>query len=234
MRISYARLPYICRMAYRLHREGRKILPIAFLLIGALLALIYFLLSGSAWIWLAHLLALGGLVLFGLIVNFFRNPEVQVSRNDQHVLCPCDGKVVVIEEVLDTVYFHDKVLQISVFMSPLNVHVNRNPIGGEVKFCEYYPGKFLVAFDPKSSELNERTYVVTDNGRVQIGYKQIAGYVARRICCYIKKGDRVQQGEEYGFIRFGSRIDILLPLTAAVKVKLGDITKAGVTVLAEI
>jgi phosphatidylserine decarboxylase len=176
---------------------------------------------------------LGGLVLFGLILNFFRNPEIIAEQNIQNILSPCDGKVVVIEEIQDEEYFNKKVIQVSIFMSPLNVHVNRNPIGGKVKYMKYHKGKFLVAFNPKSSTLNEHTYVVTENENITIGYKQIAGYVARRIKCYIKENDEVIQGTEYGFIKFGSRIDLLLPTDCEISVSLGDTVKAGRSVIAK-
>ena len=221
-------------MTLRFHREGRKIIPVAFILIGVILSLLFFLLKGGPWIWLCYLLSIGGLVLFGLVLNFFRNPVIGINPDEGQILSPCDGKVVVIEEVEDKVYFHDKVRQISIFMSPLNVHVNRNPIGGEVKHAAHIPGEFLVAFDPKSSERNEQTYVVTANDQVTVAYKQIAGYVARRICCYIKEGDQVEQGEEFGFIKFGSRIDILMPLSCKVLVNLEDKVLAGRSIIAEV
>ena len=218
-------------MTLRMHREGKTIIPVSFLLllIPALLWAWFF--QGSIWMWL---LPITSGVLFGLILNFFRNPIIHPATNPADILSPCDGKVVVIEEVEDTVYFNAKVRQISVFMSPLNVHVNRNPIGGTVVFQKYFPGEFLVAFDPKSSERNERTYVVTKNDGLTVAYKQIAGFVARRIICYIKEGDTVKQGEEYGFIKFGSRIDILIPLDAKVKVQLNEVVKAGRSVLASV
>lgn len=221
-------------MTFRLHREGRMIIPVSFLLIAGLLTGVYLLTQNTSLIYLFYLLTLSGIVLFGLILNFFRNPSFDIPLNPNHILSPCDGKVVVIEEVQDDVYFKGKVTQISVFMSPLNVHVNRNPISGVVQYYRYIKGEFLVAFDPKSSERNERTFVVTKNENVTVAYKQIAGYVARRICCYIKEGDKVNQGEEFGFIKFGSRIDLLIPLDCKVMVKLEEVVKAGRSVLAEI
>ena len=221
-------------MTLTFHREGNRIIPIALVLILAIILGAYVLLKDTPAAFVTYLLAGGGLVLFLLILNFFRNPTIPVSPNDAHILAPCDGKVVVIEEIHDDVYFHDTVTQISIFMSPLNVHVNRNPIQGVVKFVKYFKGKYLVAFHPKSSSLNERTYVVTENDQVTVAYKQIAGYVARRIKWYIKEGDQVEQGAEYGFIKFGSRIDVLLPTTCKVQVNLEDKVKAGISVLAQV
>jgi phosphatidylserine decarboxylase len=150
------------------------------------------------------------------------------------VIAPADGKVVVIEEMHDNEYFNDRRLQVSIFMSPLNVHVNRNPIDGEVVYSKYHPGKFLVAWDPKSSTDNERHSVVLRNERVTILVKQIAGALARRIVNYLSAGQQVKQNEEFGFIKLGSRVDILLPAGTAVDVKLGDVVQGGVTVIARL
>lgn len=169
-----------------------------------------------------------------LVLNFFRDPEVHVEENIEHILAPCDGKVVVIEEVFEPLYFKKNMMQISIFMSPLNVHVNRTPIGGKVVYCNYYPGKFFVAFHPKSSAENEQTYLVIKNEKVSVGFKQIAGAVARRIKCYVKAGDNLKQGQEFGFIKFGSRMDIFIPLEAQVQVKLNQVTYGGKTVLAKV
>ena len=216
-------------MNIRLHREGKQIIPISFVIIAVLVLL-------GTWVhpWLGALLAVAGLVLFGLILYFFRNPNISVSANPSHILSPCDGKVVVIEEVQDKVYLKRPVRQVSIFMSPLNVHVNRNPIGGEVEHVKYNPGKYLMAFHPKSSEKNEHSYIVLKNERIQLGMKQIAGFLARRIVYYVNPGDRVKQGEEFGFIKFGSRIDLLLPLECEVCVELGTKTKAGRTLIAKL
>ncbi|MCL4137417.1 UNVERIFIED_CONTAM: hypothetical protein GTU68_033068 [Idotea baltica] len=169
-----------------------------------------------------------------LIINFFRNPEIPIEKDDTKILAPCDGRVVVIEDVQDDVYFKGSVTQISIFMSPLNVHVNRNPIGGKIRFFKYFPGKYLMAFNPKSSSLNEQTFTVAENDKVAVAYKQIAGFLARRIKWYIKENDVVEQGAEYGFIKFGSRIDILMPTSCKVTVQLEEKVKAGRTVIAEI
>ncbi|MEM9934904.1 MAG: phosphatidylserine decarboxylase family protein [Bacteroidota bacterium] len=213
----------------RLHREGKLIIPISLILI---MAIIYggYLINPIV----AYLLLPAGVIFFGLILNFFRNPLIQVEENPNHILSPCNGKVVVIEEIEDKLYFKGPVMQISVFMSPLDVHVNRNPIGGEVKMLKYLPGKYLMAFNPKSSTDNEQNYVVTANEKVSVAYKQIAGFLARRIRWYVEEGDQVNQGAEYGFIRFGSRIDILVPTDSNVKVALGEKVKAGRSILAEV
>lgn len=215
----------------RLHREGRVHIPVSILVLATIWGLFYLWLGIN---WFTLLLAVAGLVMVGLVLNFFRNPVIAVPRDEAAVLSPCDGKVVVIEEIHDDRYFNGKVLQISIFMSPLNVHVNRNPISGTVKTAQYLPGKFLMAFNPKSSTDNEMTYIVVDNGRHAVGFKQIAGFLARRICYYVKDGDKVTQGEEFGFIKFGSRIDLLLPTNSQVHVKLGDVVLGGRTTIANL
>ena len=181
------------------------------------------------------LLALVSVVLFVLVVQFFRIPTRLLTTGESQVIAPADGKVVVIEETEEGEYFKDRRRQISIFMSPLNVHVNRNPVTGTVRYFKYFPGKYLVAWHPKSSTENERTTVVVEvaNG-AQILFRQIAGAVARRIIWYVKEGQAVKQGEEFGFIKFGSRVDVFLPLDAKINVKIGDITKGGVTVIAEL
>jgi phosphatidylserine decarboxylase len=180
------------------------------------------------------ILKLASVIFFGLVVQFFRNPSRQTPVDVNHIIAPADGKVVVIEEVEETEYLKRKCQQISIFMSPLNVHVNRNPIGGEVVYDKYHPGKYLVAWHPKASELNERTTVVIkdEKGR-EILFRQIAGAVARRIRYYVHEGDTVEQGEEMGFIKFGSRVDVFIPLESKVKVNIDDKTVGGETVLAE-
>lgn len=214
-------------MAFKLHKEAKVTLPVSLLIVAALWV-------GGYMIhpMLGYILALPGLILVFLLFNFFRNPAVEVPQNESQVLSPCDGKVVVIEEVEDDTYFKGKVTQVSIFMSPLNVHVNRNPIGGTVKMVKYIPGKYLMAFNPKSSTLNEQTYMVTSNDKLTVGYKQIAGFLARRICYYIKEGDQVEQGAEYGFIKFGSRIDLLIPTECKIEVSLDEVVKAGRSLIA--
>ena len=159
-------------------------------------------------------------------------PNRQLTINDNQIISPADGKVVVIEEIIDEEYFKDKRIQLSVFMSPANVHVNRNPIGGEVIYNQYHKGKYLVAWHPKSSTENERWSVAVKNAKGTILYKQIAGALAKRICNYTKVGQQVNQTDEYGFIKFGSTVDLLLPVGTKINVKLNEVVKGGVTVLA--
>ncbi|MEO1448047.1 MAG: phosphatidylserine decarboxylase family protein [Bacteroidota bacterium] len=216
-------------MAFRLHKEAKVTLPISLLVVAALWVGGYLIHPV-----LGYILAVPGAILVFLLFNFFRNPDVPVAQHAGHILAPCDGKVVVIEEVEDEHYFKGKVTQVSIFMSPLNVHVNRNPIGGTVKMVKYFPGKYLMAFNPKSSTLNEQSYVVAGNDKVSVAYKQIAGFLARRIRYYVKEGDPIEQGAEYGFIKFGSRIDLLIPLDCTIKVELDQVVKAGRSLIAEI
>ena len=173
--------------------------------------------------------------LMVVILQFFRSPIFSITKNPNVILCPADGKVVVIEETVETEYFKDKRIQVSIFMSPINVHINRNPIGGTVTFAKYHPGKFLVAWHPKSSTENERTSIAvkTDAG-FEILFRQIAGALARRIKYYVNEGDKVEQGAEFGFIKFGSRVDIFLPLGTKINVGLNEVVKGGRTILAEI
>jgi phosphatidylserine decarboxylase len=214
-----------------IHREGYKTIAITALIFGLFNLLSFTFLS--EWLpWLAMILFVATLFLFLFIISFFRIPNRVLTINDGQIICPADGKVVVIEEITDVEYFHDRRIQVSIFMSPANVHVNRNPIGGEVIYNQYHKGKYLVAWHPKSSTENERWSVVTRNGHGEILYKQIAGALAKRICNYTQVGKLVKQGDEYGFIKFGSRVDILLPLTAKINVELNQVVKGGVTVLA--
>jgi phosphatidylserine decarboxylase len=173
------------------------------------------------------------LVIFLIVLQFFRNPTVKTTVNPNHVIAPADGKVVVIEEVDEPEYFKQKRRQISIFMSPINVHVNRNPVSGVVTYFKYHAGKYLVAWHPKASTENERTTIVVKNeAGVEVLFRQIAGALAKRICWYVEKGNKVTQGQEFGFIKFGSRVDIFLPLDAEVNVKIGDKTSGGETVIA--
>jgi phosphatidylserine decarboxylase len=181
------------------------------------------------------LMAVVSLILFVLIVQFFRIPNRLLTTGETQVIAPADGTIVVIEETEEGEYFKAHRRQISIFMSPLNVHVNRNPVSGVVRYFKYYPGKYLVAWHPKSSTENERTTVVIESANgVQVLMRQIAGAVARRIIWYVKEGQPVEQGQEMGFIKFGSRVDVFVPLDAEINVKIGDRTKGGVTVLAEL
>ena len=218
----------------RLHREGTTImLTTAMVLLVLNLAAYYFLFRGNTTaLWL---MALASLVLFVLIVQFFRIPKRSHTLDEKLVIAPADGTVVVIEETEESEYFKDKRRQVSIFMSPLNVHVNRNPLSGVVSYFRYYPGKYLVAWHPKSSTDNERTTVVIkqENG-VEVLMRQIAGALARRIIWYVREGDPVKQTEEMGFIKFGSRVDLYLPLDAKINVTMGQKTKGGVTIVAEL
>ena len=218
----------------RLHREGYTIMLTTGLVLLALNLLAYYYLFSDNPTAIA-LLALVSVVLFVLVVQFFRIPTRLLTTGESQVIAPADGKVVVIEETEEGEYFKDRRRQVSIFMSPLNVHVNRNPVTGTVRYFKYFPGKYLVAWHPKSSTENERTTVVVEvaNG-AQILFRQIAGAVARRIIWYVKEGQAVKQGEEFGFIKFGSRVDVFLPLDAKINVNIGDITKGGVTVIAEL
>jgi phosphatidylserine decarboxylase len=216
-----------------IHKEGYTSIALCILFIFILNAVIQFYFPQAYIIkWLIYILSFA---LFVIILQFFRNPFLAVNKNEKCVLCPADGKVVVIEEADETEFLKDRRIQISVFMSPINVHINRNPISGVVKYFKYHPGKYLVAWHPKSSTENERTTVVTENSAgVPVLFRQIAGALARRIVWYVKEGDAVTQGEEFGFIKFGSRVDIFLPLGSKVKVGLGEVVKGGVTLLAEL
>ena len=216
-----------------IHREGYTSIALCILFIFILNAFINFLYPDILWLkWIIYILSFA---LFVIILQFFRSPNINVIKNDEHVICPADGKVVVIEETEETEYLKDKRIQVSVFMSPINVHVNRNPISGIVKYFKYHPGKFLVAWHPKSSTENERTTVVIENTRgVAVLFRQIAGALARRIVCYSVEGEQAEQGEQFGFIKFGSRVDIFLPLGTEIKVGLGETVKGGITVLAHL
>ena len=216
----------------KIHKEGIKIIPIAFFAIAVLDMIIYIFLQNFL---IFYFLMAASLVLAGLVVYFFRVPKRDVVQNEKHVLAPADGRIVEILEVEENEYFKDKRIQISIFMSPLNVHQNKAPVTGDITFIKHHRGAFYPAFVEKSSHLNERCSTVfrTKNG-VEILARQIAGTVARRICNYKKPGDKIEQGAEYGFIRFGSRVDVFLPLSAKVTVQLGDKPVGGETVIAEI
>lgn len=216
----------------KIHKEGIKIIPIAFFTIAVLDVIIYIFLQDYL---IFYLLMAVSLILAALVVYFFRVPKRLIIQDESHVLAPADGKIVEIKEVFEQEYFKDKRIQVSIFMSPLNVHQNRAPIGGEISYIKHFKGAFYPAFVEKSSHLNERCSTVfkTTSG-IEILSRQIAGTVARRICNYKKPGDFVEQGAEYGFIRFGSRVDIFLPLDAKVTVQLGEIPVGGLTVLATI
>jgi phosphatidylserine decarboxylase len=216
----------------RFHREGYASLLIVLLFSGIMITIAFVFFKGSAIAaWFAYLLS-GFLII--TIVQFFRHPTRKFTTGDNLIIAPADGKVVVIEETTEHEYFKDKRMQVSIFMSPVNVHVNRYPIAGIVKFFKYHPGKFLAAWEPKSSTDNERTTVVVEHkSGAQVLFRQIAGALARRIVWYCKEGDRAEQCGEMGFIKFGSRVDLFLPLNSKIKVKPGDVVKGSVSVIAE-
>ncbi len=213
------------------HREGYKIITITFaIVITGILLSDYFV----ELFWLQKTIQVFFLIVLILILQFFRNPRRKTQINDRQIIAPVDGKVVVIEEVEEPEYFKDKRLQVSIFMSPINVHVTRYALGGVVKYSKYHPGKYLVAWHPKSSTENERTTVVVENESFgAVLYRQIAGALAKRIVNYAKEGEKVEQGSDAGFIKFGSRVDLYLPLGTEVKVNIGDKVKGGVQVIAE-
>jgi phosphatidylserine decarboxylase len=214
-----------------IHKEGITTIAIVTILFGAINLLSFYFLSFSQPIisWIIFIVTLGFLLF---IISFFRIPKRKLTTDENAIVAPADGKVVVIEEVQADEYFTDRRIQVSIFMSPLNVHVNRNPISGEVAYSEYHKGKYLVAWHPKSSTENERHSVAYRKDGKEILVKQIAGAVAKRIVNYLKPGQQVIQAEEMGFIKFGSRVDLLLPLDAKIKVTIGDKPLGGVTVIA--
>ena len=214
-----------------IHREGYPTISIVVLFLG--------LINYLFWNWLGadcpfcfYLIAGISVLFFLFIVSFFRVPSRNPVMGQGLITSPCDGKVVAIEKIVDNEYYKDERIQLSVFMSPANVHLNTNPISGEVIYSTYHPGKYLVAWHPKSSTDNERHSVVIKNERISILVKQIAGALARRIVNYASVGSDVKQNEELGFIKFGSRVDLLLPLDAKPTVKIGDTVKNGISVLA--
>ncbi|HWR31934.1 MAG TPA: phosphatidylserine decarboxylase family protein [Chitinophagaceae bacterium] len=214
-----------------IHKEGYKIIAVSTILFGIINLSFFYFFSYASPVLGAALFA-GTLTFLLFIISFFRIPKRKLTINENTILAPADGKVVVIEEVQADEYFTDKRIQVSIFMSPLNVHVNRNPISGDIMYSQYHKGKYLVAWHPKSSAENERHSVVYRKNGKEILVKQIAGAVAKRIINYLKPGQQVKQGEEMGFIKFGSRVDLLLPPDAKVQVKIGDKPKGGVTVIA--
>ena len=215
-----------------IHKEGAKIIASATLIFGAINILSFYFISFSfpeiSWI-----IFIATLCLLIFIISFFRIPKRKLTVQENSIVAPADGKVVAVEEVQADEYFTDRRIQVSIFMSPLNVHVNRNPISGDVAYSQYHKGKYLVAWHPKSSTENERHSVVYRKDGKEILVKQIAGAVAKRIVNYLQPGQKVKQAEEMGFIKFGSRVDLLLPLDAKINVKIGDKPQGGVTVIAE-
>jgi phosphatidylserine decarboxylase len=216
-----------------IHKEGYKTIALCALVFGAVNIIFFFFFSASlpliSWI----VFGVSGILLI-FIISFFRSPRRNFTVAHHQVICPADGKVVVIEETAETEYFNDKRLQVSIFMSPANVHINRIPMSGMVEYSRYHKGRYLVAWNPKSSTENERHSVVIKSDSVEILVKQIAGALAKRIVNYLSVGQRVVQGSEMGFIKFGSRVDVLLPVGTQLHVKLNEQVKGGVTVLATI
>lgn len=216
-----------------IHKEGFSSIALTVLFIFVLNALVQFYFPDNATFrWVIYI---SSAILFLIVLQFFRNPRIAVTTDEKMVVCPADGKVVVIEEAQEPEYLKDKRIQVSIFMSPVNVHVNRNPITGVVKYFKYHPGKYLVAWHPKSSTDNERTTVVVETQQgIPVLFRQIAGALARRIVWYVKEGDEVQQSAQFGFIKFGSRVDVFLPLGTKINVNLGQTVKGGRTILAEL
>jgi len=215
----------------RFHKEGYKIILITFVIATALILLSEKFIDINWIVKTIQVIVLGFVVI---VLQFFRNPKRIGVLDDNTIIAPVDGKVVVIEEVEEPEYFKDKRIQVSIFMSPINVHVTRYALSGVVKYSKYHPGKYLVAWHPKASTENERTTVVVENNNIgEVLYRQIAGALAKRIVNYAKTGDKVIQSTDAGFIKFGSRVDLYLPLGTAIKVNLGDKVKGGVQVIAE-
>ena len=210
------------------HKEGLNIILGTFVIVAILMiSTDYFEVKNALTIKIFLILMLG------LVLQFFRNPKISVNKNENHILSSVDGKVVIIEEVFEPEFFKEKKLQVSVFMSPLNVHVTRYPMSGNIIFSKYHPGAYLVAWHPKSSTKNERTTIVLQNKIFgEVLYRQIAGALARRIVNYAKVGDSAEQGKDAGFIKFGSRVDVFLPIGTKVNVKLNQLVKGGITVIA--
>ena len=213
----------------KIHREGYTTIVIVLIFLALINGLAYY--FNPIWIF-NIIISVLSFVFFYLILHFFRNPERDITLNDKHILAPSDGKLVVIENVFEDEYLKEECTQLSIFMSPLNVHKQWYPSNGKVIYSKYHPGKYLVAWNPKSSTENERTSIVIQSNHHRILYRQIAGAVARRICNYAKQDDVVDQSLEAGFIKFGSRIDVLIPKSAEIKVKLDDTIVGGKTILA--
>jgi phosphatidylserine decarboxylase len=216
-----------------IHKEGYKTIALCALIFGAINIIFFYFFSASmpmvSWIVFG-----ATLIVLLFIISFFRSPKRNFTVAHHQVICPADGKVVVIEETIDPEYFKDKRLQVSIFMSPANVHINRIPMSGKVEYSQYHKGKYLVAWSPKSSTENERHSVVIKSDSAEILVKQIAGALAKRIVNYLAVGQRVLQGSEMGFIKFGSRVDVHLPVGTELNVKLNQLVKGGITVLATI
>lgn len=214
----------------RIHKEGYLIILIAVVALGILIPVIDLISMPS---WLQYLLWALLLITFIFIVRFFRSPKRSVQIDESNIICPADGKIVAIEEVVEDEYLKEKMIQVSVFMSPNNVHVNWAPVSGYILYMKYHPGKFLVAWHPKSSTENERTTIVIRNSKGNLLLmRQIAGAMARRIVCYAREGADIRQGDEFGFIKFGSRVDLFLPLNCNIKVELNQKVEGRKTIIA--
>lgn len=212
------------------HKEGHRIIITSLLITSCLIITLEYSINAVE---LKFLLKLLCLIFFVLILQFFRNPKRKIETNDKTILAPADGKIVIIKEVFEKEFYNEKRLQVSIFMSPFNVHVTRYPVGGQIIFSKYHPGKYLFAWHPKSSELNERTSIVIKNKFFgNILYRQIAGALARRIVNYASEGREIKQGDESGFIKFGSRLDIFLPLKTKVNVSINQMVKGGISEIA--
>ena len=213
-----------------IHKEGRGLIIITTLILGLV---VFWDKQAEGLFWIKLLITAAVIFFWIAFLQFFRLPKRVNGAQPNELVAPCDGKVVVIEEVEEPEYFKDKRIQVSIFMSPINVHANWTPVGGEVTYVKYHPGKFLVAWHPKSSTDNERTTVVVkaNNGK-EVLFRQIAGAVARRICYYVKRGQALSQGEDFGFIKFGSRVDLYFPIGTDIRCKIGDVTTGNETVIA--
>ena len=213
-----------------IHREGRTLLIVLIVILSTIVFAVSKITESEIAV---NVLIIISVIFYLIVLQFFRSPFRSIEINPNHIIAPADGKVVVIEETTETEYLKDKRIQVSIFMSPVNVHINRMPVAGIISFCKYHPGKYLVAWHPKSSTENERTSIaVKMESGTEILFRQIAGALARRICWYVKEGQNLQQGEEFGFIKFGSRVDLFLPVSAKIAVNLGEKTIGGKTVIA--
>ena len=213
----------------RFHKEGHSIIIFNIILLVILNIIFYYY---SKTILYPILFNIISIIYLFIILQFFRNPIRKIIENDKHIYAPADGKIVVINKVNEDEFFNDKMMQISIFMSPINVHVNRYPISGEIIYAKHHPGKYLVAWHPKSSKKNEHTSIVVKNQKTTIMFRQIAGYIARRIIMYSKKGNYANQGDDFGFIKFGSRVDLFLPLNAKLNISLGEKVTGNKTIIA--
>jgi len=216
----------------KIHREGYRIILSAFIIVTLLNALAAYYIPEKEYLRL--FIGITSFLILVLTINFFRNPKRSYTGDDNLIIAAADGKIVVIEEVEESEYFRDQRIQVSIFMSPTNVHINRNPISGKVSYVKYHPGKYLVAWHPKSSKENERNTIVIEHDDIEVLVRQIAGKLARRIVNYLSIGEEAVQGAEFGFIKFGSRVDIFLPTNSIVEVELNQKVKGGKTIIARL